>query len=126
MLRPVPVVNVPIDDQDPLHAIPFLRIPRRDRHIVEQAETHRPIGFRMVPRRTDRTESMLDPAGHNRIHPGQGSTGREIGGAERSGRHGGIGVERDPAMRRRLSIEHRDILRPMHQRDPLDVYKRQG
>ena len=76
MLRPVPVVNVPIDDQDPLHAIPFLRIPRRDRHIVEQAETHRPIGFRMVPRRTDGAEGMLNLADHNRIHPGQRSTGK--------------------------------------------------
>ena len=45
-------MDVPVDDRHPLGAF-RLRVPRRDRHVVEQTETHRPVGQGMVPRRTD-------------------------------------------------------------------------
>ena len=58
LLRAVAVVHVEIHDRDPLQAVPLLRMARRDRRIVEQAETHRPRGLGMVAGRAHRHERI--------------------------------------------------------------------
>jgi hypothetical protein len=40
-VRPVPVVDVPVDDRDPLDAESVLCVPRCDRDVAEEAEAHR-------------------------------------------------------------------------------------
>ena len=59
LLRAVAVVDVEIDDRDPLQPVVTLRVSRADADVVEQAEPHRPFGFGVVARRTARDEGVL-------------------------------------------------------------------
>src|SRR5581483_1725763 len=52
-LRPVAVVDVPVDDGDLLETVVLLRVTRRDRDVVEEAEAHREVRRRVVPGRPD-------------------------------------------------------------------------
>ena len=56
-LRPVAVVDVPVEDRHPLDAELRLRPPRRDRNVVEEAEPHRAVPQGVVPRGTDDGET---------------------------------------------------------------------
>ena len=58
LLRPVAVVNVDVDDRNPLEPTREHR-GRRNRDIVEEAETHRTIGFSVMSRRTQERECGL-------------------------------------------------------------------
>ena len=65
----------------------------RDGGVVEQAEAHRPVRFRVVPGRTHGGEGRPRPAFHDRIHRHAGAAGgtrRRLGAA---GAHDGIAVE---------------------------------
>ena len=54
VLGAVPMMHVPVDDEDPL---PECRARGRgDGDIVDQTEAHGPVGGRMMPRRPDRDE----------------------------------------------------------------------
>jgi hypothetical protein len=50
-------MHIPIHDED-LPAPQPLREARRDDHVVHEAEAHRPLRQRMMPRRTDRGEGV--------------------------------------------------------------------
>ncbi len=50
------MMHIPVDDQHPLQPVDLLSVSRRDGHVVEQAETHGPIGHRMVARRPHQGE----------------------------------------------------------------------
>src|SRR6476659_7079131 len=59
LLRAVAVVDVEIDDRDPLQPVITLRVSRADTDVVEQAEPHGPFGFGVVARRAARDEGVL-------------------------------------------------------------------
>jgi len=58
-LRPVAVVDIPVDNGCPLEAVRLLKVASADGGVVEQAETHRPVAFGMVPGRAGRTEDRV-------------------------------------------------------------------
>ena len=55
-LGAVAVVDVPVEDQDPLGAALGDRVGRRDGDVVEQAEAHRPVALGVVARRPQAAE----------------------------------------------------------------------
>ena len=56
-LRPVAVVDVPVDDRDALEAELGLGRPGGDGHVVEEAKAHRAVGRRVVAGRPDEREA---------------------------------------------------------------------
>ncbi len=60
-------MHVPVDDRDPFDAVFLLRMPGCDRHVVEQAETHRLVLFGMMPRRAGSDKNIVHLAGHHVI-----------------------------------------------------------
>ena len=80
VLGGIPVVVVPVDDDDPLVPVDFLRIPGRDRGVGVVAETlFGPGVVRVVPRRADGAERVPYRAFGHRVHGGEGSGYRELG-----------------------------------------------
>ena len=63
-------MNVVVDDHHALEA-PLESPSGSDRHVVEEAEAHRPISLRVVPGRADRAEGPIQiPLEHtlDRVH----------------------------------------------------------
>ena len=61
-LRAVPVVDVDVDDRDARETELRLRVARRDRHVVHEAEAHRAVGERVVARRAHEREAARSTA----------------------------------------------------------------
>ncbi len=53
------MVDVPVEDRHPLDAEHFLRVAGGDRGVVEEAETHRPVGGGVVAGRPDQREQAV-------------------------------------------------------------------
>jgi len=89
---PVAVVDVPVDDQDPLRQAEGEGMGRRHGDVVEQAEAHGAIRRRMVTRRADQGQPpatfLEDP-----LDEGQPAARRMLGGVDGAGGERGIGVE---------------------------------
>ena len=85
------MVDVPVDDRDPLEPELRLRVPRGDRDVVEEAEAHRAARQRMVSRRSHECEAAL-LGGLDRAARRQ--QGRFVAGRRRDG----VGIQQ----RRRL------------------------
>ena len=107
LLRPkdslcaIAMMDIEIDDRDPLSSMTSARIERRDRDIRKEAKAHRAIGLGIVPRRTDLTKGVS--GSRVRIHNG---VDRQQAGAEasecglpRAARHDRIAIERIGKMR---------------------------
>ena len=93
VLGPVPMVYIPIHDQHPFQPVPFAEAAGGDGDVVEEAESHRPISFGVVPRRTHQGEAIVSLAGHDRVDQREEtSTGQERG-LVRMRRHGCVGVK---------------------------------
>ena len=58
LLRAVAVVNIEIDNRDPLGAMFGAHIVRGYRDVVEKAKAHRPVAFGMMPRRAHLAEGV--------------------------------------------------------------------
>ena len=111
VLRAVAVVHVPIHDQHASHAVPLLRVARRDGDVVEQAETHPASGVRVMPGRADGAEGVARLAREHGIHRVQHSAhrahrdipglGRDVGVAGTQVRPPGLDVAP-----RRLEVLH--------------------
>jgi hypothetical protein len=91
VLRAVAMVGVPVEDQ---HALASRRQPGGgDRHVVEEAEAHRPGRRGVVARRPQGEEGGVGlPAIESLDGVGAGA-GPEDGGTPRLGDGGGVGVE---------------------------------
>jgi hypothetical protein len=78
VLRSVPVVHIPVDDQYRLDSVFRLRVPRCDRGIVEQTKTHRLAIRRVVTRRSYEREGasavFRERAVHGRNSRSRGET----------------------------------------------------
>ena len=57
VLRPIAVVDVPVEDGDPVDPEVDLGETRRDGHVREDAEAHRAARQRVVARRADEREA---------------------------------------------------------------------
>ena len=93
-LRAIAVMDVEIDDRHAFETVHIAGPQRADRGVVEKTETHRPIGFGMVPRRADRAECIVGLARDDRVDGGD----HRAGGAQRRptrgrGQHR-VGVDR--------------------------------
>ena len=62
LLRPVPVMDVPAEDRDPLHAVHLLRVATGDRDVVEQTEAHGPVEPAVMPGRSRQREQAVRSA----------------------------------------------------------------
>jgi hypothetical protein len=76
-LGAVAVMDIEVDDRDPLQAELLLRVPRRDGDVVQEAEAHRAAGESVMPGRPDERESASvdgferDPGRERRRPPGR-------------------------------------------------------
>ena len=79
-LRPIAVVDVPVDDQHAIHPVMLPRPPRRQRDRAEQAESHRPIANGVMTRGSHRAEaprgSTIDRHVHRVDHAARGGRRR--------------------------------------------------
>ena len=124
VLRAIAVMDVKIDDSNTLRAMTLLRVARRDRSIVEQAEAHGPRGLGVVPGRTYRHESICSPAAHHlvdRVHAAAHRSERRL---EAAGRHRGIGVEPHHALLGRGVAHRGDVVHRMAERDRFECRHR--
>ena len=74
VLGAVSVVDVPVDDRDPPDTELGLRVTGRDCDVVEEAEAHRPVRRRVVPRRPYQRE----PIAADRFDRGAGREHRRL------------------------------------------------
>src|SRR6476660_9965793 len=68
LLRPVAVMDVPIDDRHTFSAMPLLGMAGGDRNVVEYAKSHGRRRAGMMAGRPYRTESILHSARQNGVH----------------------------------------------------------
>ena len=115
------MVDIEVDDGDALGAVLALRMARRDRHIVEQAKTHRPRGERMMAARTDRYEGVGGPAAHHRIdrmHRAADGAQRRL---EASRRHRGVRVQPNKTLLRGRVAKRGHVVERVNQGDGLEA-----
>ena len=92
-LRPVPVVDIEIEDGDPLQAMRRQRMGGADGGVVEETEPHRPVGFGVVPRRAHGAERPPRGGAEDRVHRRARRPGGPQRGLPRTGRDDGIAVD---------------------------------
>ena len=110
VLRPVPVVDVPVENRHPLEPVLRLRRPGRDRGVVEEAEAHRAVGRRVMAGRPDECE----PADPGRLDRRARGEQRRLEAGRRGGR---------VAVQPRLGVDRadaRDVLGRVAALDLLD------
>lgn len=71
MLAAVAVMKVPIDNQDFFQAMFVPGIFGRQGDVIEQAESHGPIGFGMMPRRSGESKAVLNFSSQQGIDQGE-------------------------------------------------------
>ena len=120
ILRAVAVMHVEIDDGRALGMVAVLRIARRDRRVVEQAEAHRPRRLGVVAGRANGDEGVGRLLVHHLVDRAHGAAGAAQGRFDAAGRHRGIGVEMHQAVRRRSVADRLDVFHRMRQRDDLE------
>ena len=114
-------MHVEIDDGGALGAVLALRVTRRDRGIVEQAEAHRPRGLGVVAGRAGGDKGIGRLAGHHLVHRQHGAAGGAQCGLVAARRHRGVGVEMQNAFGGRGVADRLDIV---HRMDAGDCFER--
>ena len=95
-LAAVPVMDVPINDQNALYPL-LLSVARADRHVAEQAKPHRPVGRGVVPRRPDWAERVARCAGEHGVDRAEEAPHCRQGGVPRTFGNDGVGIQARPA-----------------------------
>ena len=116
----VAVMHVEIDDRRARDAVALLRITRRDRGVVENAEAHGPCGFGMMTGRPRGDESVGGLFAHHLVDRMHGAAGGTQSRIERTRRHRGVGVGIHDAEHRRRFADLRDVLHRMTERDDVE------
>ncbi len=75
-LGAIAMMDVEIDHGDPLDAVNFSRLLRRDGYAVEKTKAHRPVGLGMVAGRAHSAKSIVGLALHHSINGGANRTDR--------------------------------------------------
>ena len=71
------MVDVPIDDRDPLDPVAGLSLADGDRDVVEEAEAHHGVGGRVMAGRADEREAVVGGAVEHRVDDRQRSARRQ-------------------------------------------------
>ena len=90
VLGAVAVMDVEIHDRDALGAMRFLRVPRGDGGVVEEAEAHRGRDLGVMSGRAGRDESVASLAAHHLVDREDGAARGAKRGLERARRHGRV------------------------------------
>ncbi len=85
VLGPVAVVDVEIHDGHAGQPVRLHRMGRRDRHVVEQAKSHRHAPFGMVPRRAHGAKNRSRFTSHDEVHRHHTGSRCPFRGAQRAG-----------------------------------------
>ena len=93
-------MNVEVDDQDMGETVLTLGVPRADGDVVEETETHRAPGERVVSGRTDSAEGALHSPLHNGIDGREDRAHSQPRGVERFRRDDRVRVEVGDPLRR--------------------------
>ena len=117
-LRAVAVVHIPIDDEHAIRAMRQARVVRRERDVAENAEAHRRIADRVMPRRTHGGEAAHGTPIEGHVHRVEHAAGGRGGREPRALARDGVGVEL-PAARERNGLNSSDIFRVVHERELL-------
>ena len=94
VVRPVAVVNVPVEDQDAPGVVPLQRVPCADRDAVEKAEAHRPRVLGVMPRRAVQRGAERRGAAEQRVDERDGAARGVPCGLVGARGDEGVGVER--------------------------------
>jgi hypothetical protein len=98
-LRAVPVVHVPVHDEDAPGEIHRLEPPRGDDDVVEEAEARRSRAPRVVAGRAGERERGPGMPRGDELRRRDGTARAGDGGEERAPRHGRVGIDPlDPAL----------------------------
>ena len=123
-LRSLAVMDVEVEDGDPLDAVFRLGVACADGDVVEQAEAAGNVGCGVMAGRTDRGEGRPDPAFHHRLdarHRGAGGAQHGFGAALA---HHGVAVDMNMLAGRGPDAEDRlDIILRMN---PRQLFHRGG
>jgi len=94
VLGAVAVVHVEVDDEQPRHPPLAHQVARGDGDVVEEAEAHRPLGCRVVPRGAHGGEGTRIASGRPRSEVGREDrgAGREERDFDRARRDDGVGI----------------------------------
>ena len=96
VLRAVAVMHVEIDDGRALEPVALLRVARRDRGVVEQAEAHRPRRLGVVAGRAHGDEGVRRLLVHHLVDREHGAADAAQRRLEAAGRHRSVGVDAAP------------------------------
>jgi hypothetical protein len=113
-LGAVAVMDVEIDNRDPLQAMHFQRVARGNRDVVEKAEAHGAGRFRMVARRPHAAECIVITPFDHRVGGGHRSAGGAQRGLPRMRIHRRIRVDLGVALVRRTAADVVDVRLGMH------------
>ena len=126
VLGAVAVMDVEIHDCDALGAVRFLRVPRGDGGVVEEAEAHRGRDLGVMSGRAGRDEGVASLAAHHLVDREDRAARGAKRGLERARRHGGVLVERRATVFWRSRSDRVDVLLRMDASDRGIVGKRRG
>ena len=118
------MVHVEIHDRDALGAMLLLRVARRDRRIVEQAEAHRPHGLRVMAGRARGDERIGGAPADHFVDRHDGTAARPQRRLEAAGRHAGVGIELHQTLFGRGVADLLDEVGRVAERDGLDRRRR--
>ncbi len=114
-LRAIPVMHVPVDNEHAIRTMLPPRVLRRERNIAEDAEAHRRITKRMMPRRTNRAKAAHGAQVERHVDGIEHAPGRRRGGEPRALTRHRIGIEPATACERN-SLNSSEIFEVVHER----------
>lgn len=120
MLAAVTVMDVPVENQNAFYSVFRLECTSRDGDVVDQAESHRAIGFGVVAGRADRGEARLGAPGRDLSHQVDAAPGREQRDFEALRADVGVGVELCGG----VCTGSGDPVEVLRSVDPLDLVRR--
>ena len=109
-LRAITMVDVEVDDSDPVKTMNGAGLMGPDRHIVEDAESHGGACLGVMAGRAHRAEGIGDLTAGDRIHRSRKGARCAQGGFTRSRRQDRIGIERHQPRLRHRSEYALDVL----------------
>jgi hypothetical protein len=92
-LRPIAVVDVPIDDEDAIQTMPQPGVVGSDGDVSEETEPHRASAERVMPGRANRTKASCRPTIGCHVHGVQDAADGCRGSVPRAGAGDGVGIE---------------------------------
>ena len=116
-------MHVEVDDRHAFRPVHRLRVPGRDRHVVEEAEAHRGRALGMVAGRAGAHEGIGGPPRHDGVDRQNRSARRARHRLPRPWRQEGVGVEPHEALARRRVLQALQVGFGMDpcRRGPLDT-----